>query len=223
VCGAYCFLRAAWRRPSHNYSYACPLTSSKHITINTTGLPPQQPEPQQPPPPTTIVGGGAAPGEPPIEFKLDWEPVAAAATPSAATAAEPPRALAAVGGASGLADAAEEGEEPSAVQKFLFPDKEELPDDFELPIWDHLEELRERVLVAGLAAAVAVAACFCYSKVGARGGRSWRLCVVCAAGEGLQTHDQKQACPTQTFTTKQPPTQPQNQPEKPKQRSWCCF
>lgn len=54
--------------------------------------------------------------------------------------------------------------EPTAVQKFLFPDKEELPDDFELPIWDHLEELRERVLVAGLAALVAVLGCFCYSK-----------------------------------------------------------
>jgi len=50
------------------------------------------------------------------------------------------------------------------VQKFLYPEKEELPDNFEMPIWDHLEELRERVLVAGLASAVSILACFCFSK-----------------------------------------------------------
>lgn len=33
-----------------------------------------------------------------------------------------------------------------------------------MPIWDHLEELRERVLVAALAAAVAIGGCFCFSK-----------------------------------------------------------
>lgn len=33
-----------------------------------------------------------------------------------------------------------------------------------MPIWDHLDELRERVLVAALAAGVAVAACFANSK-----------------------------------------------------------
>ena len=33
-----------------------------------------------------------------------------------------------------------------------------------MPIWDHLEELRERVLVGGLAAAVAILTCFCFSK-----------------------------------------------------------
>ncbi len=30
-------------------------------------------------------------------------------------------------------------EEKTAVQRFLFPDEEELPDNLELPIWDHLE------------------------------------------------------------------------------------
>ena len=50
------------------------------------------------------------------------------------------------------------------MQKFLFPDKEELPNDFEMPIWDHLEELRERVLVALLACGVAILGCFCFSK-----------------------------------------------------------
>ena len=33
-----------------------------------------------------------------------------------------------------------------------------------MPIWDHLEELRERVLVAALAAAVGIGGCFCFSK-----------------------------------------------------------
>lgn len=55
-------------------------------------------------------------------------------------------------------------EEKTAVQKFFFPDKKDLPDDFEMPIWDHLEELRERVLVAALASATAIGTCFCFSK-----------------------------------------------------------
>ena len=59
---------------------------------------------------------------------------------------------------------ADDDDERTPVQQFLFPDKEELPDDFEMPIWDHLEELRERVLVAALAAAVAIGGCFCFSK-----------------------------------------------------------
>jgi hypothetical protein len=32
-------------------------------------------------------------------------------------------------------------------------------------VWDHLEELRERVLVAGLACVAAIGVCFCFSKV----------------------------------------------------------
>lgn len=58
----------------------------------------------------------------------------------------------------------ETDEEKTAVQKFFFPDKKDLPDDFEMPIWDHLEELRERVLVAALASAAAIGTCFCFSK-----------------------------------------------------------
>jgi hypothetical protein len=54
--------------------------------------------------------------------------------------------------------------EKTAVEKFLFPDQEELPDDFSMPIWDHLDELRERVVVGAIAAAIAVVTCFCYSK-----------------------------------------------------------
>jgi sec-independent protein translocase protein TatC len=55
-------------------------------------------------------------------------------------------------------------DEPSSIQKFLNPDKEETPDDFEMPIWDHLEELRERVLVALLASTASIFTCFCFSK-----------------------------------------------------------
>jgi sec-independent protein translocase protein TatC len=33
-----------------------------------------------------------------------------------------------------------------------------------MPIWDHLEELRERVMVGLLAAGVAIGGCFCFSK-----------------------------------------------------------
>ena len=33
-----------------------------------------------------------------------------------------------------------------------------------MPIWDHLDELRERVIVAALAAATAVLTCFVFSK-----------------------------------------------------------
>jgi Sec-independent protein secretion pathway component TatC len=50
------------------------------------------------------------------------------------------------------------------VEQWLNPPKNELPDDFEMPIWDHLDELRERVLVGALAAAAAVLTCFIFSK-----------------------------------------------------------
>lgn len=52
----------------------------------------------------------------------------------------------------------------NAIENWLYPPEEELPEDFEMPIWDHLEELRERVLVAALASAVAILTCFVFSK-----------------------------------------------------------
>ncbi|EFJ44282.1 hypothetical protein VOLCADRAFT_82924 [Volvox carteri f. nagariensis] len=60
----------------------------------------------------------------------------------------------------------EEDEGSGALQKFLYPDPEELPpqESLSMPIWDHLDELRERVLVAALACAVAILACFAFSK-----------------------------------------------------------
>ena len=52
----------------------------------------------------------------------------------------------------------------SVLQSLLYPEPEELPENFAMPIWDHLDELRERVLVAGLAALLAVLTCFAFSK-----------------------------------------------------------
>jgi sec-independent protein translocase protein TatC len=40
------------------------------------------------------------------------------------------------------------GETRTAVEGWLYPDPQELPNDFEMPLWDHLEELRERVMVS---------------------------------------------------------------------------
>lgn len=62
----------------------------------------------------------------------------------------------------GLSSSSSQGS--SVIQKILYPDEDELPENFEMPVWDHLEELRERVLVAGLAGAVSILGCFCFSK-----------------------------------------------------------
>ena len=58
---------------------------------------------------------------------------------------------------------AEIDKERTALQSFLYPDAPELGNS-EMPIWDHLDELRERLLIAALAAGGAILACFCYSK-----------------------------------------------------------
>ena len=50
------------------------------------------------------------------------------------------------------------------MEDWLNPDPQELVEGFEMPIWDHLEELRERVLVGALAAAAAILLCFTFSK-----------------------------------------------------------
>lgn len=55
-------------------------------------------------------------------------------------------------------------EETSPIQSFLFPAKEELPDDVEMSIWEHFEELRERVFLAAIVAGFSILACFCFSK-----------------------------------------------------------
>ena len=56
-----------------------------------------------------------------------------------------------------------EAEERTALQSFLYPDADELSHS-EMPIWDHLDELRERILIAALAAGAAILTCFCFSK-----------------------------------------------------------
>ncbi|KAL1208259.1 Sec-independent protein translocase protein TATC [Cardamine amara subsp. amara] len=52
----------------------------------------------------------------------------------------------------------------SSVYEFLYPDKEDLPDDKEMTIFDHLEELRQRLFVSVLAVGAAILGCFAFSK-----------------------------------------------------------
>ena len=53
--------------------------------------------------------------------------------------------------------------ERTKIQNFLYPDASELSNS-EMPIWDHLDELRERILIAALAAGGSILTCFCFSK-----------------------------------------------------------
>ena len=50
------------------------------------------------------------------------------------------------------------------VRSFLYPGEEELPDDVNITIWEHLEELRDRAIVSAGACGVAVLLCFCFAK-----------------------------------------------------------
>ncbi|CAK9145176.1 unnamed protein product [Ilex paraguariensis] len=52
----------------------------------------------------------------------------------------------------------------SALYNILYPNKELLPDDKEMSIFDHLEELRQRLFVSVLAVGAAILGCFAYSK-----------------------------------------------------------
>ncbi|KAH7571064.1 hypothetical protein JRO89_XS05G0246900 [Xanthoceras sorbifolium] len=54
--------------------------------------------------------------------------------------------------------------EESTLYNFLYPDKELLPDDKEMSIFDHLEELRQRIFVSVLAVGAAILGCFAFSK-----------------------------------------------------------
>ncbi|KAM5567839.1 sec-independent protein translocase protein TATC, chloroplastic [Rosa sericea] len=55
-------------------------------------------------------------------------------------------------------------EEGSSIYNFLYPNQELLPDDKEMSIFDHLEELRQRVFVSVAAVGVAMLGCFAVSK-----------------------------------------------------------
>lgn len=57
-----------------------------------------------------------------------------------------------------------QNEEKSALYDFLYPTKELLPDDKEMSIFDHLEELRQRIFVSVLAVGAAMLGCFAFSK-----------------------------------------------------------
>ncbi|KAH6805343.1 Sec-independent periplasmic protein translocase [Perilla frutescens var. frutescens] len=52
----------------------------------------------------------------------------------------------------------------NSIYNFLYPSKELLPDDKEMSIYDHLEELRERLFVTVLAVGGAMVGCFAFSK-----------------------------------------------------------
>lgn len=54
--------------------------------------------------------------------------------------------------------------EGSAIYDFLYPSKELLPDDKEMSIFDHLEELRQRIFVSVLAVGASILGCFAFSK-----------------------------------------------------------
>uniref|UniRef100_A0A7C9D4Y6 Sec-independent protein translocase protein TatC n=1 Tax=Opuntia streptacantha TaxID=393608 RepID=A0A7C9D4Y6_OPUST len=52
----------------------------------------------------------------------------------------------------------------SALYDLLYPSKELLPDDKEMSIFDHLEELRQRIFVSVLGVGAAILGCFAFSK-----------------------------------------------------------
>lgn len=54
--------------------------------------------------------------------------------------------------------------EGSPIYNFLYPEKELLPDDKEMTLFDHLEELRERIFISVLAVGAAILGCFAFSK-----------------------------------------------------------
>ncbi|WOK92518.1 sec-independent protein translocase protein TATC, chloroplastic-like [Canna indica] len=54
--------------------------------------------------------------------------------------------------------------EQGSLYNFLYPSKELLPDDKEMSIYDHLEELRRRIFISVLAVGAAILGCFVFSK-----------------------------------------------------------
>ncbi|KAG6391655.1 hypothetical protein SASPL_149412 [Salvia splendens] len=52
----------------------------------------------------------------------------------------------------------------NSIYDILYPSKELLPDDVEMSIYDHLDELRQRVFVSVLAVGAAIVGCFAFSK-----------------------------------------------------------
>ncbi|KAG9155064.1 hypothetical protein Leryth_011044 [Lithospermum erythrorhizon] len=54
--------------------------------------------------------------------------------------------------------------EGSPIYDFLYPNKELLPDDKEMTIFDHLEELRNRIFVSVIVVGACILGCFAFSK-----------------------------------------------------------
>ncbi|KAM7484614.1 hypothetical protein LguiA_000623 [Lonicera macranthoides] len=52
----------------------------------------------------------------------------------------------------------------SPIYNFLYPSKELLPGDEEMSLFDHLEELRQRIFISVLAVGACMLGCFSYSK-----------------------------------------------------------
>lgn len=52
----------------------------------------------------------------------------------------------------------------NGLSNWLYPPEEELPDDKEMTIFDHLEELRDRLLVSVVAVGIAIVGCFVFAK-----------------------------------------------------------
>lgn len=52
----------------------------------------------------------------------------------------------------------------NSLYDFLYPSKDDLPDDKEMTMFDHLEELRQRIFVSVLAVGAAILGCFAFSK-----------------------------------------------------------
>ena len=91
--------------------------------------------------------------------------VEAAMASSAADGFVPAAAAAAPRPVPALAAAAPPPErQTEQVRSFLYPGEDQLPDDVNMTIWEHLEELRDRALVSAGACAVAILLCFCFAK-----------------------------------------------------------
>lgn len=52
----------------------------------------------------------------------------------------------------------------NGLSNWLYPPEEELPDDKEMTIFDHLEELRDRLLISVVAVGIAIVGCFAFAK-----------------------------------------------------------
>lgn len=50
------------------------------------------------------------------------------------------------------------------VRSFLYPGEEQLPDDVNMTVWEHLEELRDRALISAGACTAMILLCFCFAK-----------------------------------------------------------